>query len=141
MENKTQAMLNKEAYLASGKKIPICFNTGCTNEVIVRDWKYYSFKHMCGDCTRRIQKGIPPRNGVQFHKKNFCENKDGRFGFVCPVNDQFEFPNSVLHGDHIDGNHENNHPDNLQTVCCICHHMKGMKSGDFVSAKKGRKLS
>jgi len=141
MKAKTQAMLNKENYLAEGNLIPTCSNKGCTNNVVVRDWKYYSFKHMCADCTRRIQKGLPPRDGVTFYKKKYCENKDGRFGFVCPVKDNFKFPSSVLHGDHIDGDHQNNNPENLQTVCSICHHMKGMKSGDFNSAKKGRKLS
>jgi hypothetical protein len=134
-------MKNKEDYLASGKKIPTCVNKGCENNVIVRDWKYYSFKHMCSDCTSRLQKGKDPREGVTFYKKNYCENKDGRFGFTCPVKEDWKFPNSVLHGDHIDGDHENNDPDNLQTVCSICHHIKGMESGDFNSAKKGRTLS
>ena len=141
MKEKTQAMKNKEEYLSSGKKIPKCSNKGCDNDVIVRDWKYYSFKHKCGDCTNRLQKGLPPREGVTFYKKNYCENKDGRLGFTCPVNSDFIFPNSVLHGDHIDGNHENNEPENLQTLCSICHHLKGMSTGDFVSSKKGRKLS
>ena len=31
--------------------------------------------------------------------------------------------------------------ENLQTLCSICHHLKGMSTGDFVSSKKGRKLS
>lgn len=140
-KEKTTAMKNKEEYLASGKKIPKCVNKGCNNDVIVRDWKYYSFKHICSDCQRRLSKGLPPRDGVTFYKKNYCENKDARLGFKCPVNEDFQFPNSVLHGDHIDGDHENNEPENLQTLCSICHHLKGMKSGDFISAAKGRKLS
>ena len=140
MKEKTQGILNKEKFFAKGEKLPICSNKGCTNNVIVRDWKYYSFKHMCGDCSRRIRLGLEPKDGVTFFKKKYCENKDGRFGFVCPVREDFNFPSSVLHGDHIDGDHQNNIPENLQTVCAICHHMKGMKSGDFNSAAKGRKL-
>ena len=138
---KTIAMQNKERWFAEGKKLPKCVNQGCDNDVIVRDWKYYSFKHLCASCTKRMQNGLPPRDGVVHHKKNYCENKDGRLGFTCPVDPSFKFPNSVLHGDHIDGNHENNIDSNLQTLCSICHHMKGLKGGDFVSAKKGRKLS
>lgn len=141
MEKKSEAMKNKKAYLASGKKIPICANKGCTNNVIVRDWKYYSFKHYCSDCNRRIKNGLEPRKGVEFFKKDYCENKDSRLGFKCPVDETFKFPNSVLHGDHIDGNHENNVPENLQTLCSICHNIKGLKEGDFIAAKKGRNLS
>ncbi len=140
-EEKRTAMLNKEKYLAEGKKIPICVNQGCDNNVVVRDWKYFSFKHHCSDCANRLKKGLPPRPGVSFNKKNYCENKDGRLGFVCPVDPNWAFPNNVLHGDHIDGNHENNVPENIQTLCSICHHVKGLTTGDFVSAKKGRKLS
>ena len=140
-KKKTQAILNKEKYLAEGNKIPTCVNSGCSNDVIVRDWKYYSFKHLCSNCTHRLQKGLPTREGVTSYKKNYCENKDGRLGFVCPVDENWEFPNSVLHGDHKDGDHENNIQDNMQTLCSICHHLKGLKSGDFVSAIKGRKLS
>jgi hypothetical protein len=137
----TQAMINKQQYLAAGKKIPKCVNQGCDNDVTVRDWKYFSFKHLCSDCSARLRNGQPPREGVIFNKKNFCENKDGRLGFECPVNTEWKFPNSVLHGDHINGDHEDNRPENLQTLCSICHHLKGLNSGDFVSSKKGRKLS
>jgi hypothetical protein len=138
---KTTAMMNKERYLAEGNRIPKCANQGCDNDVIVRDWKYYSFKHNCGDCSRRLRKGMEPRKGVLFSKKNFCENKDARLGFCCPVDPNWSFPSTVLHGDHIDGNHENNVPENIQTLCAICHHLKGLHTGDFISAKKGRKLS
>ncbi len=140
-KKKTIAIQNKERYLEEGNKIPTCVNEGCNNYVVVRDWKYYSFKHLCSDCTKRIQKNLPPREGVKFSKKKYCENIDERLGFKCPVDPNFNFPSSVLHGDHIDGNHENNTPENIQTLCAICHHMKGMHKGDFISAKKGRKLS
>jgi hypothetical protein len=139
--NKTQAMLNKEKFFAEGKSLPKCSNEGCDNDVNVRDWKYYSFRHHCSDCINRIKKKLTPRTGVTFHKKNYCENRDARLGFKCPVDPNFNLPNSVLHGDHIDGNHENNSANNLQTLCSICHNLKGMHAGDFISARKGRKLS
>ena len=141
MPEKTIAMQNKERYLAEGNRIPICVNQGCENNVIVRDWKYYSFKHVCSNCKSREQKGLPMRMGVVSYKKRYCENRDGRLGFKCPVRSDFKFPNNVLHGDHIDGDHENNIANNLQTLCSICHHIKGLKTGDFVSAIKGRDLS
>jgi 5-methylcytosine-specific restriction endonuclease McrA len=81
------------------------------------------------------------RHGVKSYKKRYCENIDCGLGFECHVRTDFNFPNNVLHGDHIDGDHENNKMENLQTLCSICHMIKGQKSGDFVSAVKGRKLS
>ncbi len=137
----TQAQRNKRKWLEDGNKIPICANPGCENNVVVRDWKYYSFKHICSNCKSREQKGLPPRDGVISVKKNYCENKDGRLGFVCPVDPNWKFPLNILHGDHVDGDHENNIMSNIQTLCAICHHMKGMASGDFNSAQKGRTLS
>ena len=141
MSEKSLGMRNKEKYLSEGKKIPKCVNKGCDNNVIVRDWKYFSFKHVCSNCKNRELNGLPPRDGVTSYKKNYCENKDSRLGFPCPVVENFKFPMNVLHGDHIDGNHENNEENNLQTLCSICHHIKGHKSGDFNSAVKGRDLS
>ena len=75
MEEKTIAMQNKEAYLAAGNKIPTCVNQGCNNNVIVRDWKYFSFKHVCSNCKSREQKGLPMREGVRSYKKRYCENR------------------------------------------------------------------
>ena len=140
-KKRTQAMINKEEYLAKGEKIPTCVNQGCDKKVIVRDWKYYSFKHLCSDCNGRMKRGDSPRKGVTFYKKNYCENRDSRLGFKCPVSRKFGFIGLILHGDHKNGNHEDNRPENLQTLCSICHHLKGLNSGDFVSAKKGRRFT
>lgn len=141
MAKKTKGEINRDEFFNSGKKLPKCANQGCDNDVNVRDWKNYSFRHQCSNCIDRQKKNLPPRKGVKFSKKNFCENLDGRLGFKCPVDPKFKFPNNVLHGDHIDGDHQNNVPENIQTLCSICHHIKGQTSGDFISAKKGRKLS
>jgi 5-methylcytosine-specific restriction endonuclease McrA len=141
MQEDSLGIQNKKKFYDSGQTLPICSNDGCNNFVVVRDWKYYSFKHHCSDCLRRIQRGLDPRDGVVFHKKNYCENKDGRLGFICPVDPTFNFPNNVLHDDHVNGDHYDNSPSNLMTLCSICHAIKGLKSGDFVSARKGRKLN
>ncbi len=56
------------------------------------------------------------------HRKDYCENIDGRLGFkctttiVCP-----EYQNDT---DHIDENHDNNDVENLQTLCACCHRVK-----------------
>ena len=72
MVKKSQGMINKEKYLSDGHKIPTCVNKGCNNDVVVRDWKYFSFKHCCGNCNTRMQKWLPPRKGVTFYKKKYC---------------------------------------------------------------------
>jgi 5-methylcytosine-specific restriction endonuclease McrA len=37
---------------------------------------------------------------------------------------------AALTVDHIDGNHENNEPDNLVTLCSNCHNIKTIEYGD-----------
>jgi hypothetical protein len=55
------------------------------------------------------------------HKKNYCENIDGRLGFKCQCNIVDDCQLSV---DHKDGDHNNDDPDNLQTLCHNCHAVK-----------------
>jgi len=37
---------------------------------------------------------------------------------------------AALTVDHIDGNHENNDPENLVTLCSNCHNIKTIEYGD-----------
>jgi len=59
--------------------------------------------------------------GYRIYKKDFCENVDGRLGFICTTN---VIDQCMLDVDHIDYNHENNNPKNLQTLCSCCHNYK-----------------
>ena len=58
----------------------------------------------------------------KIHRKTYCENIDGRLGFKCNCN--ITDPEWQLDVDHIDNNHENNDPSNLQTLCKNCHALK-----------------
>lgn len=81
------------------------------------------------------------------HRKDYCENVDGRLGFVCtfthPTPEQLEATGldatylGWLQVDHIDGNHTNNSITNLQTLCACCHNIKTYQCGD--NATPGRK--
>lgn len=81
------------------------------------------------------------------YRKDYCENVDGRLGFVCtftaPTPQQLEATglDSTFRGwlqvDHKDGNHTNNDPSNLQTLCACCHNVKTYQNGD--NATPGRK--
>lgn len=56
------------------------------------------------------------------HRKNFCENIDGRLnGRPCTTDVHWI---GMLDVDHIDGDPSNNHPSNLQTLCKCCHAYK-----------------
>ena len=69
------------------------------------------------------------------HRKDYCENVDGRLGFTCTstiVNPEWQ-----LDADHINGNPSDNRPENIQTLCKCCHPIKTMQEGDYLTA--GRK--
>jgi len=126
-----------------GKVIPTCINDGCEKSVAIRHWSNAlpSLKTECSTCSsaRIKNKKI---DGVIFHKKQICENKDGILGFTCAMDKEryHEFPTDCYHMDHLDGNHENNTPDNVKTFCAICHTRKGKENGDFNSFKSSSRI-
>lgn len=68
------------------------------------------------------------------HRKEFCENRDGRLGFRC----RYKIRHSAqLQVDHINGNPNDNRPKNLQTLCANCHCYKTHMNEDYASP--GRK--
>ena len=56
------------------------------------------------------------------HKKDACENPDCTATIIS---------DRQLSVDHIDGNHDNNDPANLKTLCLNCHAYKTYMNGDF----------
>jgi len=141
----SKSALCYKAYKELGEIIPVCINHGCIREVAIRHWignssdpaLHPSLKTECSTCSNaRIKEKV--LNGITFHKKNYCENKDSVLGFKCPMDPSCyaEFPGVCYDMDHIDGNHNNNTPENLMTICKICHARKGKESGDFNSQKK-----
>ena len=68
------------------------------------------------------------RHPYRQHRRSYCENRDGRWGFKCRY--KIRHP-AQLQVDHIDGNHINNDISNLQTLCANCHTYKSHVSGDL----------
>lgn len=81
------------------------------------------------------------------HRKDYCENIDGRLGFKCTYTapSSKQLVESGLHKDfmgwlqvdHKDGNHYNNKIGNLQTLCACCHNIKTFMNKDNLTP--GRK--
>lgn len=77
------------------------------------------FRPLCSRCDRLLHpcKRSKPRVRFDFpytrHKKNSCE----QCGFVALHKCQLDV-------DHIDGDHSNSDPSNLQTLCANCHRLK-----------------
>ena len=67
------------------------------------------------------------------YKTGSCVNSDSRLGFPCPT--RFELLPTWATGttevDHINGDRNNNNPDNLQELCPLCHQLKGQQNRDF----------
>ena len=43
--------------------------------------------------------------------------------------------------DHIDGNHSNDSPDNIQTLCANCHRLKTHTNGDTLTPSNGSTIN
>jgi hypothetical protein len=71
----------------------------------------------------------------RIHRKDFCENIDGRLGFKCTTT--IIDPEWQLDTDHINGDPSDNREENLQTFCKCCHAIKTRDSKDYASP--GRK--
>jgi len=121
----------KQKFYEEGYILPLCINEGCSNDIAVREWKNWSFKTECSPCmnARKENRNIP---GVIRHKKRYCENIDARLGFKCPVHpSEWNFFQESLDMDHLDGNHFNNIPENVDTYCKLCHFRKSKEVGDW----------
>jgi len=125
-QSKNKELLDK--WNKNGGNIPTCINYNCDRPVAIRHWSAQgdpSLKTECSRCSsaRCAGKSI---EGVTFHKKHYCENKDSILGWVCPMDQSryAEFPSDIYEMDHKDGNHHNNTPENLVTLCSICHTRK-----------------
>lgn len=97
---------------------PACKTCGnpCKSKGTVTKRGLPQWKTRCEAC-------LPPRGKHKYrgHKGPACE----LCGFV-PVN------KCQLDVDHIDGNHKNNSPANLQTLCANCHRLKTWLCGDHI---------
>jgi 5-methylcytosine-specific restriction endonuclease McrA len=83
--------------------VRLSYNNRCRNSVD-------RWKNITGN-------GNPLRGTGRRYYKKYREDKCSRCGFVPEDECQLDV-------DHIDGNHSNNDPSNLQTLCANCHRLK-----------------
>ena len=134
------SMSMKQKFLDEGLTLPQCINPGCSRNVQVRAWSNWSFKTECGTCYKARATGISGKamEGITIHKKTYCENADGHLGWICPVDASAFVALDMLNAldlEHTDGDHNNNDPENVKTICKLCHGKKSMKYGDFSNQK------
>jgi hypothetical protein len=84
----------------------------CGVNTVMKQNKLY-YKGICVSCHRKP---------YTLFKKNYCEC----CGFI-PVH------MCQLDVDHIDGNKENNNPENFRTLCANCHRLKTRIEEDYLN--------
>jgi len=129
-------------YFPNGQVHPNCANLYCTRPTMIRfilKSGLYNYKPFCSSCTRAAtgKQSYKPR--VVPIKKSYCENRDGRlgFGYKCPTRNLKRINSHQLDLDHINGNRENNHHSNMQTICSNCHREKTHRENDCAGHKYG----
>ena len=79
---------------------------------------YRSNKIFCSRKCKEDNRRYPYKK----YKKDSCE----KCGFIAEHRAQLDV-------DHIDGNHQNNDPSNLQTLCANCHRLKTVLNEDHLA--------
>lgn len=64
------------------------------------------------------------------YRKDYCENKDGRLGFVCTATIIWD---GQLDTDHINGDPSDHREVNMQTLCKNCHAFKTNANKDYAT--------
>jgi len=109
---------------------PTCVNVNCGRAVHIQGRSSTGrprYRPVCAMCHKAESCARPGVIGV---KKEYCENVDGRLNFECTA--------TIVHWrqldmDHIDGDHFNNVPENIQTLCKNCHSMKSYLERDHLN--------
>jgi 5-methylcytosine-specific restriction endonuclease McrA len=97
--------------------------------------KQVTYRAICRRCENEL---YPPKNIPDFflikqngkrqlyrqHKKRYCEECDFQSIHSCQ-----------LDVDHIDGNHKNDEPSNLRTLCANCHRLKTFNANEYTKKK------
>ncbi|AUR99099.1 HNH nuclease [Vibrio phage 1.262.O._10N.286.51.A9] len=94
----------------------------------------------CGNLCKK--RGKPNKHGIQYYRKHCgsCERK--LYNMPRKYYRGFKEDKCIICGfipkhicqldvDHIDGNHNNNSPENLQTLCANCHRLKTQLNRDW----------
>lgn len=81
------------------------------------------YENLCGRCKNELYSKVGIDNfaeELKFKKKPYLKYKKD----YCEKCDFKPVHLIQLEVDHIDGNHSNDDPSNLQTLCCNCHRLK-----------------
>ncbi len=71
------------------------------------------------------------------NRLTYCENIDGRLGFVCTTT---VVDTAMLEVDHMNNDHSDNRKVNLQTICSCCHRYKTRYFGHYTSLSGIKKV-
>jgi len=132
--------LLKEGVALRNARKTRCSIEGCNN--FLTAYQGPGSEHLCRDHQKNLAEygGLATTKKVYSHKrKTHCEHcgytplTDDRVQSVEDPKIRNRLIRTLLTVDHIDGNHENNNDENLQTLCLDCHAIKTVIHGDTMT--------
>lgn len=124
-------------------QVPGCCRLAVKTKLPVKGKTLQCLRHQLYQMSGRIGPNWM-RDRYREHLKSYCELRDWRWsdeykltkkqvardGIVATKMQLIRWTTQSFDVDHIDGNHNNNNPSNLQTLYCPSHRLKSRYSGD-----------